>query len=162
MAKPPATVEGAVETLAAAKTATDLASAHRTARQAVSRARKAAGLGKLATAYTEAMQIMDAQKAAGVPFDERIKGLEQVLRAFWPHTREWHSLCVQCEDYGLVFHQCPGDQTCGRRAKPHLPHLYGMPCFCEKGRQFRDKPKPTGEDFAAAGKAKKGFSKVGR
>lgn len=117
-------------------------------------------LGNLANTYREAVKILDAQKAAGVPLLERLKGLESVLREAWPQTREWHYLCSVCGDVGLDMQRCSGDATCGR-PRAHLKHDYGKPCWCPKGARFKDKPKPEPEDFAAAGKSKP-MTRIGR
>lgn len=119
-------------------------------------------IGALAATMTEAMRIWDEQKADGVPVVDRQAGLIKTLQAAWPKGRSepWHDLCASCRDYGLVMHDCPGDATCGdapagsthqRRKVPHLPHEYGSPCWCDKGKRFRIKPK-TAEDFTGAGR----------
>lgn len=138
--------------------------AHQALRKMVPATRRAfrAEFGILSQTYTAAMQIWDSQKAEGVPLLERIAGLEQTLRAVWPQTREWKYLCTQCNDYGLVMGTCPGvtDATCGR-VKPHLAHEFGTPCWCDRGRGFKDKPKPEPSDFTQAGKSKP-MSRLGR
>lgn len=137
--------------------------------------------GKLATAFVDAIKILDAQKVAGVPFLERIKGLEGVLRAVWPQTREWHYGCTACHDSGLVMHVCkagarcdgistridspgarPGKyrRLCAQDPQSTYEHEYGTPCFCDRGRRFREVPKLGAEDFTAAGKSKP--TRVGR
>ncbi len=118
--------------------------------------------GKLAAAFREAMQIMDAQKAEGVPFTERVKGLDAVLRGVWPFTREWKYVCTQCDDYGLVIGECAGDATCGRH-RLHLRHSFGTPCWCSLGERFKTH-KPSADDFTAAGKSKPrpGPTRIGR
>lgn len=108
--------------------------------------------------YAEAMRIWEAQKAEGVSKAERLEGLEKTLRVAWPQTREWKFSCRDCDDVGLMYAECPGNDHCGR-TKPHLPHTYGAPCFCPKGAMFRSRPKPEPEDFKAAGK---GFSRIGK
>ncbi len=113
--------------------------------------------GDLAKTFVEAMRIWDADKADGVSLSERLTRLERTLRTVWPQTREWKYLCTSCQDIGLVMSACPGDATCGRH-KPHLPHDFGTPCWCDRGRAFRPKAKATPEDFTAAGK----MTKVGR
>lgn len=117
--------------------------------------------GILAQTFREAMVMWDHAKAAGADLKTRLQTLENTLRAAWPKHREaaWKTLCSRCDDYGLEMADCPGDATCGR-AKRHQAHSYGKPCWCERGRQFRDKPKPSPEDFTAAGKSK--MSRPGR
>lgn len=115
----------------------------------------------LADAVTECFRLMNQQKAAGVPKAEREQGLEALIRQVWPFTREWKYLCQACRDYGLQLAECPGDATCGR-TKPHLPHEFGTPCWCSVGAKFKPKPKPSAEDFTAAGKAPSKMTRVGR
>lgn len=145
--------------------------AHNALRRAVGPKRREAKHveGPLAKAFREAMAIWDAMKADGMSLSDRCKGLEAVLRQVWPFTREWHTLCPQCNDYGLQMAVCPGDATCGdnpathRPRRPHLAHDYGRPCYCELGRRFREAPKPGPDDFTQAGKSKsRSFSRMGR
>lgn len=152
----------ALDTLAQATTGSALAVAHKTLRKGIRGARKRfqATFGPLAQTYIAAMEIWDTEKADGVPLAERIRHLEQTLRVAWPQTREWKYLCVSCDDVGLIWSSCAGDTTCGRHT-PHLAHVFGRPCFCEKGLRFREKPKPTRDDFTAAGKSKP-MARVGR
>jgi hypothetical protein len=114
----------------------------------------------LVQTYMAAMRHWDAQKSDGVSLCERLIGLEKTLRACWPFTREWKYLCVECSDFGLVMATCPGDATCGR-SKQHLPHDYGTPCWCSQGIRYRAKPKPSADDFTAAGKSKP-MTRLGR
>lgn len=111
-------------------------------------------MSTLAKAYRECLPILDAMKADGVPFLERIKGLEAVIRQCWPFTREWHYLCGECSDYGLRMADCAGDATCGRK-KPHLPHDFGTPCWCEQGRRFRVRERTEESAVEAAAKVRK-------
>jgi hypothetical protein len=164
-------------------TVTDaLKAAHDLVRRSVVRKRKAAHLteGGLASQFAEALDVMDAQKAAGVPFDERVKGLEGVLRASWPQTREWHYVCERCEDTGWWFRICTPELSCGRpfrlpgasgddytgRGRCSPGHTYVQPCpTCEKGESRRrglmHQPRPANpEDFTQAGKSKP--TRVGR
>ena len=139
----------------------DVIEAHQQARGVIKSDRKRAriAIGSLAQCFAAAMQIWDEQKASGVPILERIGGLRKTLEAAWPSTREWKYVCTQCDDYGLVIASCPGvaNATCGR-VKPHMPHDYGTPCWCQRGRAFKEKPKADPEDFTAAGR----MTKVGR
>lgn len=134
---------------------------HRQMRREVPRkrseaAREDATLGKI---YRAAMSIWDGQKAEGMTLADRILNLAKTLRASWPQTREWKYLC-ECSDTGLKMSDCRGDATCGRK-QAHMPHEFGAPCWCELGKRFRDKPKPSAEDFTAAGKSRS-FSKASR
>lgn len=107
----------------------------------------------LANAYREALPILDAQKKAGVPFLVRIRGLEGVIRQFWPFTREWHYLCA-CNDVGLKIETCSGDATCGR-SKLHLPHDFGVPCWCQAGGRYKARERTDQTAVEAAAKVKK-------
>ena len=152
----------ALKTLSDAHGAKALIGAFASLQGQVKRARKAAKsqYGTLAQTFTAAMQIWDSQKADGVPKAERLAGLEKSLRAAWPQTRAWKFVCGTCDDVGLMFAECPGNDHCGRQ-KPHLPHIYGAPCFCSMGVKYRDKPKPEPSDFKAAGRSKP-MARVGR
>jgi hypothetical protein len=157
-------ITDALKTLSDAHGSRALAAAFAAVQGQVRRARKAAAkeLGALAKTYAVAMRIWDAQKADGVSKADRIAGLERTLRAAWPQMREWKYLCSSCHDYGLVIGDCPGthNATCGR-TKPHLPHDFGTPCWCQAGNTYRDKPKPSAEDFTQAGKSKQ-MTRLGR
>lgn len=162
-------VSDVLDALAVAQTASELSAAHHLLARVVrsSRRHAAAKGGRLASSYVEAMAVLDAQKVAGVPFDVRVRGLEQTLRAAWPpQVREWKLLCQQCEDHGLIISLCPGDATCGdnpqthRARPPHLLHEFGKPCWCAAGRRFLETPKPSAEDFRAAAKSKP--TRIGR
>lgn len=113
--------------------------------------------GKLAQAYKECLPILDAAKAAGVPFQERIKGLEGVIRTFWRFTREWRYRCGECSDYGLQMSECDGEQhRCGlAKGKPHLPHEFGRPCWCAAGARFKAKERTEETAMEAAARVKK-------
>ncbi len=108
----------------------------------------------LGDAYRECLPILDRMKADGVPFPERIKGLEGVIRQHWPFTREWQYLCGECSDYGLRMVQCPGDATC-QRSKPHLPHDFGTPCWCQAGKRFKAPERTEQTALQAAATVKK-------
>lgn len=161
------TIEDALKQLAEAKTASELITAHQQKARAVKAARRKAQQteGPLAATFRVAMEHWDAQKADGVSFAERAKGLEQSLRAAWPKGREegWKYLCDDCSDYGLVMGKCPGNTTCGRTF-PHQAHDFGWPCVCPKGARFREKPKSPSDGLTSAGKSpkKSGFTKFGR
>jgi hypothetical protein len=132
--------------------------------------RRAAAIveGRLSRAFADVMRMWDEWRAAaalpnGTPMPsmaERLKGLEAVLRDVWPFTREWKYLCSPCEDNGAVWKDCPGDQRCGRQ-KTHLAHTYVEPCHCDRGRAFREKPRPGPEDFTAATRSKP-MTRMGR
>lgn len=95
-----------------------------------------------------------AQKVAGATLAERVRNLEQTLRAAWPQTREWKYLCETCRDVGLQMQTCPGDATCGR-TKRHLPHEFGTPCWCQAGDRFKVKARTEQTEVEAAAKIRK-------
>lgn len=160
----------ALDALAKAHGSAELTSAMRTVQRTVRTNRKAAGkeVGPFARAVMEALDYRDTLKAQGVSGKDLDKGLEAVLREVWPKGQgdpndpRW-ALCAECNGYGLVMHDCPGDATCGRY-QTHAPHDYGTPCWCDKGRRFREKPKPEASEFTDAGKTPKrsGPSRFGR
>lgn len=163
-------------------TVTDaLREAHTLLRKAVPRLRRKAHAeeGQLAAAFREAMVIVDQQKAAGVSQAERLQGLDQVLRAVWPQTREWKYLCERCSDTGWESRICTPEASCGRpfrlpsqraddytgQGKCQPGHAYVVPCWCEKGQALRrgllKQPAPMKpEDFTQAARSKP--SRVGR
>lgn len=131
--------------------------------------------GKLAAAFRELMLLWDQQKADGVPFLERMKGLTAVLRDVWPQTRAWHYVCDDCSDTGLVtavcrlgarcdglssrvdhYSQKPGKyrRLCGLNPDSDYVHEYSRPCQCVKGERFKHAPKAPA-DFAQAGRSSK-------
>jgi len=157
--------------------------AHEALRAAVSGKRRTARQteGKLASAFREAMAIVDRQRDNGVPFLDRMNGLDAVLRQFWPFTREWKYVCRECNDTGLVMLVCQRGNRCDgistRTDGPHQPagkylrfcakdpdgdyeHEYGRACYCGLGARFRQHPKPSPEDFQSAGKSKP--TRIGR
>lgn len=141
-----------------------LRAAHQELRRAVPGARRKAAKdeGPLATAFREAMRAWDQQKAGGVSFTDRLKGLDGLIRQVWPFTREWKYVCTSCDDLGAVWSDCSGDATCGRRNR-HLPHTFVSPCWCGLGVKFQDAPKASTDDFTAAGKSRsRTMSRMGR
>lgn len=148
-----------------------LREAHKLLQKAVPGIRRKAhqAEGRLAAAFLAAMDIVDQRAADGVPAPERYQGLEGVMRDAWPQVREWKYLCDRCDDTGLVMAlcregaRCDGISTLTDPKKARLctkdptgtyQHTYGTPCWCAKGDRFRNKPRPSAEDFTAAGKSK--------
>lgn len=135
---------------------------HAAKRAGVAGARRKAHVeeGALAATHRAALELWDRQKRDGLSLADRLRGLEKTLRLVWPKGREadWKSLCTNCRDYGLVMHDCPGDATCSR-TKPHLPHEYGEPCWCQLGARFKVQTKRA-QDFTEAGQSRP--TKVGR
>lgn len=133
-----------------------LRAAHQELRKAVPSQRRTAAKqdGDLHALGREVFQIWDRMKANGESFQDRCAYLVGILKQILKHGREWKYLCARCDDYGLEISECPGDATCGRH-RPHLPHSFGSPCVCAKGRAFEPKVKDVHpEDFTAAGKTK--------
>lgn len=145
--------------------------AHQMLRAGVPGKRRAAHKdeGNLAASFRQAMVFWDAQKADGGSLEDRAADMEKTLRQVWPFEREWHYLCAQCLDTGLILYECAGefDRLCDR-TNVHGAHFFGRPChICDKGMRFRERNRnQSSEDFTSAGKGKKrqasGFSRVGR
>ena len=108
----------------------------------------------LAETIREAFKAWDSQKALGATVAERVANLAKTLRASWPFVREWKYLCGECHDYGLRIYDCDGDATCGR-PRPHLPHDYGVACWCTNGGRFRVKVRTEEGAVEAAAKVRK-------
>lgn len=145
--------------LAGAATADQVAEAHAILKRAIyqKRRREDQGLGPLAQTFKVAMQIWDSEKADGIPRPDRVKHLEQSVRAAWPQGRDWKYLCDRCQDTGLIMRVCERGARCNgvsfRSDHPHAPsgkyrrlcthdrdssytHDYGVPCWCAKGKDF--------------------------
>lgn len=154
-------IEQALDALSQAHGPVALAAAFRSLQGSIRQRRQAAQTehGPLAQTYAAAMALWDGQKADGVTREDRLICLEKALRCAWPQVRAWKDLCQTCRDYGLKMVPCAGDATCGR-THPHLPHEFGTACWCPAGEKFRAKPKPTAEDFTAAGQSN--LTRVGR
>lgn len=86
---------------------------------------------------------------------------ERLVRQRWPFAREWKFVCQRCDDYGLEMACCPGDRTCGRD-KAHLPHEFGVPCWCSAGAKFQKRALNPEADFQQAGKVQKPMKRFGR
>lgn len=133
-----------------------LKEAHKALRKIVPFQRRQAAKddGDLHALGRETFRIWDQMKADGATWDERISFLTGVLKQVLKYGREWKYLCQQCDDYGLVISECPGDRTCGRD-RPHLTHTFGTPCVCSKGRAY-EKPRDVHpEDYTQAGRTAK-------
>lgn len=134
-----------------------LREAHRELRKAVPGTRRQAANddGHLHALGKETFRLWDRMRDAGQSFQERCQFLEGVLRQILRFGREWKYLCQQCDDYGLIIADCGGDSACGRH-RAHLPHVFGTPCTCAKGRAFEQPSKDVHpEDFTAAGRTAK-------
>lgn len=136
-----------------------LRAAHLELRRAVPAKRRAAHQeeGKLAAAFREAMQLWDQMKEKGGTLADLTKGLEHVLRSSWPKGEcacpRCRFQCPYCEDTGAKFEQRPARIYAGRMVNVVVP------CVCQNGRRFIEKPRGGG-DFTAAGKSKP--TRVGR
>lgn len=178
MISPEDLLRHAEQAAAEAKTASDLDAAHRKLKAAIRIKRRQETGGELAQSYAAAMEVWDDQKEQGVPLAERVKGLEQTLRAAWPKGREWKYVCQDCEDYGWIFRTCTPGTPCGRpfrlpgqrpddytgRGRCSPGHTYCVACFCPKGRGFAAGLQQGGSrpvDLTRVGKSR-GFTKAGR
>jgi len=86
-------------------------------------------------------------------------GLEAVVREHWvkPHgrTEPWRYLCEDCEDTGWRRQSCVG-RGCGlANDRPHYPHEYVQPCWCDKGRARQPKAPAAVDTLASVGKVSK-------
>jgi hypothetical protein len=132
----------------------DLRTEHQELRRAVPAARRAAHKieGKLGAAFREAMEIWDRQKADGVSFLERLKGLDALIRDVWPKGEcscprcRW--VCQSCQDTGANYEKRPARIYGGMLVE------YVVPCACERGRRFMEKPKADPGDFTQAARSK--------
>ena len=177
----------ALDALSAAHGTGELMQAMRTVQRQVRRVRAIEGkvIGRLASAYLEAIELRDRLQADGMSGPALDAGLEGVLRQYWPFTRTWKYLCQDCDDTGLQLFHCRRGQRCNgistRTDGPRDTHLhyrrlcasdpdadyehdYGEPCLCTRGERFRGKPKPDPSAFADAGKTStpRGWSRMGR
>lgn len=144
-----------------------LLKSHQELRKAVPKLRKTAREtdGDLHALGRETFRIWDRMRDNGESFNQRCAYLVGILKQILRHGREWKYLCERCDDYGLELHECSGDATCGRH-RVHLPHSYGKPCVCSKGRAFEKPAKDVyPEDFTQAGRTAKpkprGFQRMG-
>jgi hypothetical protein len=139
--------------------------------------------GPLVQSFMQGMKFWEDEKAQGVSLPDRVSHLATILRASWPFQREWHYVCEQCGETGLVMAVCrkgarcngistrtdfagqtPGKykRLCWQHPDSDYEHDYGMPCWCEKGERFRVVAKAA-ESYATAGKSKsKPMSRIGR
>ena len=91
-------------------------------------------LGILAQTYVEAIRLMDAQRDQGVSRVERFAGLEQTIRAAWPHPRAWHPLCATCDDTGWAEARCTPPARCQRPFRlPASTNRTGLPDYTGQG-----------------------------
>jgi hypothetical protein len=116
---------------------------------------------QLAATVAEAVRIRRVMLDDGASMDDADAALERSIRLAWPFTREWKYLCDKCRDCGLEMLFCPGDATCGR-TKGHLPHDFGVPCWCPKGKVFRPKERSEVDELASIGKQPKTFTRFGK
>lgn len=180
MIAPDELLRQAEEIASKARTAAELDKAHRKLLAAIRVKRRGEdGFGVLGPSYRAAMEVWDDQVEQGVPFAERVRGLEQTLRAAWPKGREWKYVCQDCEDLGWIFRTCEPYAPCGRpfrlpgareeertgRGQCQPGHRYCEPCFCPKGRGHATRLQQgmhRGGDLANVGKSAKGFTRAGR
>ena len=138
--------------------------------------------GPLAAAFRDVLRQWDQWREASsreldpapMPsLEERVDGLERVLREVWPKGRvdPWHYICDPCRDTGWFFGVCTPDTPCGRpfrlsgvkgedwtgRGSCALTHAFVAPCRCPTGqarrRALMKQPKAVQpDDYADAGK----------
>ena len=141
-------LRSALDELSAAHGAHELAAAHASLQSSIRRKRNKikTATGPLATAIEQCIEIRHKMKRDGVTGDALNAGIETVLRHLWPRqrTEPWHYVCENCRDYGAEYFNCPAVKC--DRDNPHDPHEYMRPCWCEKGRRFREKQAPTEAD----------------
>lgn len=137
----------------------------------------------LPEAIEEALKLRDQMRDDGVSEADLAAGFERVVRDVWPFTREWHYLCEQCNDTGLVIYVCrPGARCNGLSTRVDGPretagkyrrlcalhpdsdytHEYGEPCYCPKGDRFKRAPKPEQDDLQDAARKPKQPTRFGR
>lgn len=137
-------------------------------------------LGKLASAFKDAMTMAAQLRANGVVEADIRQGIENVLKAAWVKGREepWHYRCRLCDDSGWHIKTCT-HRSCGRPFK--LPgqsaedstgqgrcqdgHTYAQPCVCERGDTQRRgllKQRTAEDAVTAAAKTTTKFTRVGR
>lgn len=123
-------------------------------------------MSHLADTVMECLRLCDQMKANGEPPEARQQMIENALRQCWPFTREWHTLCPICDDYGLEMRTCGGgmNSPCGFR-KEHRAHEYGRPCSCKAGIKFEKRERSQDDLVDAAArtsKPKKTWTQAGR
>ena len=117
---------------------------------------------RLSKAIEDALKIREQMRDDGATPADLAAGFERVVRDVWPTVREWHYLCEQCSDTGLVLYVCAPGRRCNgistRIDGPHeqpgkyrrlcalhpeadYTHEYGEPCDCKFGSRFRSTPK---------------------
>jgi hypothetical protein len=119
----------------------------RKAARASRRAFAASPLSRFVNKMQECMRDYLKAREQGVPQDDAIRGIEEVILAEWPKRPSKFQTCVGCDDTGWRLVECNHGLRCGRER-----------CSWQK-RQ------PRGEDdLSEVGKTRKrksGFSRFG-
>jgi hypothetical protein len=137
-------------------------------------------LGKLATAFKDAMEMAAQMRANGVVEADIRQGIENVLKAAWVKGREepWHYSCRLCDDSGWQIKTCT-NHACGRpftlpnqspddhtgQGRCQDGHTYAEPCQCERGdiqRRGLLRQRTAEDAVSAAAKTTTRFTKLGR
>jgi hypothetical protein len=97
----------------------------------------------------EALQLRAKMRTDGASEQELAEGFERTVRSAWPFTREWKYLCQNCDDTGGEIRRCSGTDGSCRRDDPHAAHEFLVPCWCSRGKRFRETPKEQTDATAA-------------
>jgi hypothetical protein len=111
--------------------------------------------------------------ADGVPREDALKGLEDVVRDVWPRgrEREWKYLCDDCRDTGWEYRRCRAFNRCQPKHDDwpsEREHDCVVACHCPKGDRFKRRSAPisTEQELAQVGKTRRkssgGWSRPGR
>ncbi len=134
------------------------------------------GGGELAQTVLGAVKIRRQMRDDGASVEECDHYLEGVLRSSWPKGRveQWHYLCDECRDTGLVMLECTPTNRCdgistridhwrdkpGKYQRlcvrdPTYSHDYGVPCRCLRGDRFRQNFTPSAPDVTSLGRGRR-------
>lgn len=106
----------------------------------------------------------------GVSREAAVGGIEEVLRAEWPHRPSKFEQCGSCDDTGWRLTECVHGMRCGRKrcglSESSWWHSYAVPCECTSGDKHRKKVAQMEDDLANVGKVKSrkrsgGFTRAG-
>lgn len=164
-------LDGILDRLSDAASASELAQAHRAATRAVLAERRRStvrGTGELAKTIFAALDLRDQMKAKGASQEELDAYLERVIRVSWPHGRVWKYLCTTCDDTGRIVRvcwkgaRCTGRSTvqghmriCAKDPSADYEHEYAEPCHCSLGARFRPKQRTVTDELTQLGKTSK-------
>lgn len=117
---------------------------------------------ELGKTIVEAMRLRDVMRADGASPAALDAAMLQTVKTAWPAIVGEDDRRCSCGDTGAILHRCPGHQRCpvSRHAR-HGPHSYLTPCSCGEGGRYRPLER-RGEDVTAAGRPRRGLTRVGR